>query len=299
MTTSTVSTSNMPVSHVTSQASHIALYFLLAYLGTWIMCVPLILDPTLSSGLFALFFVLSTFTGPALAAVIVTVRTRGWGGLRELFGRVLRWRVNLLWYLAALFSFMVIWAVGYSIPFNGIPLQGLLTQPQMLITVFLPYVLSVSLIPALGEEIGWRGYALPQLQKRYGPLTGTLLLGFMHSLWHLPAFFTPVMGPFVPVGFLTFMITGIAGTFVYTWIFNNSRQSILIAVLTHAAANGASAMLGLLVVDQLPTNEFLSTLVSSGWFNPIIFTISAVILVIATRGRLSYTPDPANPAISK
>lgn len=301
MTTSNAATSNVSVSNAIYNMgiSHIVLYFVLAYLGTWIMFLPLILDSTLSRDTFGVFFVLSAFTGPALAAAVVTLRTSGWEGLRELFARLLRWRVNVRWYVAALFSFLIIWVVGYSIPFNGAPLLGIVTLPQLHATTFFTFIVSVSLIPAVGEEIGWRGFALPELQKRYGPLRGTLLLGLLHSLWHLPTFFTPVLGPFVPMGFLAFVITGIAGTFVYTWIYNNSRQSILIAILTHAAANGASALLGLLIGNQPPTNEFLSSLVSSGWFNPILFTVVAVMLIITTRGRLSYVPDPVNPVISK
>lgn len=301
MTTSNISTSDGSLSSAMSNIgmSQIALYFLLAYLGTWIMFVPLILDQTMSRDTFGVFFVLSTFTGPFLAATTVTLRASGWQGLRELFGRVLRWRVNIRWYVAALFSFLIIWLVGYSIPFNGAPLLGIVMLPQLHATTFLTFIVSVSLIPAVGEEIGWRGFALPEIQKHYGPLKGTLLLGLLHSLWHLPAFFTPVLGPFVPMGFLAFLITGTAGTFIYTWIYNNSRQSILIAILTHAAANGASALLGLLIGNQPPTNEFLSNLVSSGWFNPILFTIVAVILVITTRGRLSYMPDPVSYVISK
>jgi uncharacterized protein len=280
-----------PTTTARRQVSHLILYFLLAYLGTWIMFLPLILIPSLSRDAFGLIFVLSAFTGPTLATVVVTLRDGGWQGLRELFSRVVRWRVKIRWYLVALFGFVVIWIGGYSIPLNGTPLQGLLTQPQLLVTVFLPFVLTVGLIPALGEEIGWRGYALPQLQKHFGPVRGTLLLGFLHSLWHLPAFFTPVLGPFMPLGFLAFIITGTAGTFVYTWIFNNARQSILIAVLTHAAANGASALLGVLAANQMPSNEFWLNVLTGGWFNAILFTAVAIVLVIATRGRLSYSSE--------
>lgn len=289
MTTSAISSGvHTPNTTTASQGVHLALYFVLAYLGTWVMFVPLILDTTLSREWFAVFFILSTFTGPTLAAIVVTLRTNGWQGVRELLGRVLRWRVHIVWYLAALFTFLVIWVVGYSIPFNGAPLAGLALLPQLHAMTFLSFMVSVALIPAIGEEIGWRGFALPRLQQRFGPVGGTLILGLLHSLWHLPAFFTPVLGPFSPMGFLAFVITGIAGTFVYTWIFNNARQSILIAILTHAAANSSSVVLGLLIGDQPPTNEFLASLVGSGWFNPILFATAAVILVIATQGRLGF-----------
>lgn len=270
------------------------LYFLLAYLGTWVAFLPLIFVPTLSSDIFAVLFVLSTFTGPALAAVIVTALTSGWGGVRLLLSRVIRWRVGIQWYAVALFGFMVVWFAGYSIAFQGAPILALMEQPQALVTVFLPFVLTISLLPALGEEIGWRGFALPHLQKRFGPLAGTLILGLMHSLWHLPAFFSPILGPFTPMGFLTFVITGIAGTFIYTWIFNNARQSILIAVLIHTAGNGASVLLGMLLAEQVPANEMMSNLIATGWFNAILFSVVALLLMIGTRGRLGYQAEDAS-----
>lgn len=290
MSTSLVTRSSLQTPQVISsaKASPIVLYFLLAYLGTWILFLPLMLDPTLSSDLFGLLFVLSAYTGPTLAAMVVTQRTTGWQGVRQLFGRLLRWRVGFRWYLAALFSFMVVWFGGYSIAYNGAPIQALVTQPQVFVTVFLPFVLTIALIPALGEEIGWRGFALPHLQQRYGPVKGTLILGFMHSLWHLPAFFTPVLGPFVPMTFLTFLITGTAGSFIYTWVFNNTRQSILIAVLLHAAANGASVVLGFLLAEHVPSSEFFLDLVVTGWFNALLFVVAAVVLVVATRAKLGY-----------
>jgi uncharacterized protein len=290
----------MNMSAVRSSSSEIALtaenvgvprlfiYFVLAYLGTWLTFAPLIFDPTLSPDVFAFLFVLSTFTGPTLAALVVTGLWSGRDGVRRLLGRLFRWRIGIRWYAAALFSFMVVWFGGYSIALDGSPIQAFVAQPQVLVTVFLPFILMTSLLPALGEEIGWRGFALPHLQKHFGPVLGTVILGLLHSLWHLPAFFTPVLGPFEPLGFLSFVLTGIAGTFIYTWIFNNARQSLLIAVLIHAAGNGASVMLGALVGGQMPTNATIMNLIASGWFNPILFWSVALILIIATRGRLSY-----------
>jgi uncharacterized protein len=263
-------------------------YFLLVFLGTWLLFLPLILDPTISEELFALLFILSTFSGPALAAIVVTRMTDGWQGVRQLLGRIFRWRVGMQWYAAALFGFMIVWFVGYSFAFNGAPFRELAAQPQTLLTIFLPFVLAVGLIPALGEEIGWRGYALPALERRFGPVAGTLILGLLHSLWHLPAFFSPVLGPFTPLGFLTFVITGTAGTFIYTWIFNNARHSILIAILIHAAGNAASVLLGTLLAEQSPANATFEALIASGWFNALLFSVVALILVMVTRGRLSY-----------
>lgn len=267
---------------------HILIYFLIAYLGTWLSFLPMILNPNLGDVLMTVCFLLSTFAGPALAAIVVSAMIGGKAEVKALLGRVLRWRVGFLWYLAALLSFMLVWFGGYGIALNGQPVLALFNQPMVLINVFLPFMLAIALVPAIGEEIGWRGFALPALQKHFGPIVGTIILGSLHSLWHLPAFFTPILGPYESLKFFTFVLTGIAGSFIYTWIYNNSRQSILIAILLHAAANAASATLGFLVAEQLPEQGLLLDMMNNGWFNVIIFAVAALILIIATKGQLSY-----------
>ncbi len=132
----------------------------------------------------------------------------------------------------------------------------------------------------LGEEPGWRGFALPRLQQRYGPVLGTIVLGTLHALWHLPTGFI-AGGP----------LYRIAGSFLYTWIYNHARGSILIAILIHGAANAA----GTLVSLDLPQNPHLSGLAAAlyydRWSNVIAFGVVAVLLVVFTRGRLGYNPE--------
>jgi hypothetical protein len=108
-------------------------------------------------------------------------------------------------------------------------------------TVFLPIAaLGVIFLPR--DEPGWR-FALPRLQFRHGPLR-TIILGLLHGLWHLPAF-TPFLGPFTPSRFLAFIITAVFASFFYTWLFNNTGGSILIAMITHGASNAASQLMGM------------------------------------------------------
>src|SRR6185503_1687379 len=125
---------------------------------------------------------LATFTGPLLAAYVVTALTSGKAGLRALWRRYGQWRVGVHWYLIALFGYLLIWLVGYSVWLNGAPLLNLLAEPSLIFSAYL-IPLSLFLILALGEETGWRGFALPRLQQRYGPLYGTLILAILHGLW--------------------------------------------------------------------------------------------------------------------
>jgi membrane protease YdiL (CAAX protease family) len=276
-------------------------YFVLAFVGTWLITVPLaltrgpyglnLLPVTIPEGVDFLLVQLSAYTGPLLAAILVTAATEGRAGLRQLRRRIGRWRVGVRWYLVALLLPLLIWLAAYSAVLAGVPLLTLAGQPALLLTTFLPLVLIGLLLPSLGEEPGWRGVALPRLQARHGPLAGSLILGALHGLWHLPAFFTAALGPFSVPKLLPFLLTAVAVTFLYTWLFNNTRGSLLLAMLLHAASNAASGLMNRLVPADLPLGEPLRTLVEGGWLNVVAFGLAALLLIVATRGRLSYIPD--------
>jgi membrane protease YdiL (CAAX protease family) len=276
-------------------------YFLIAILGTWLVMLPLVLSETgigllpyeLPDLLFLLIFFGSTFTGPALAAVVVTAQESGRTGVRDLLRRIVLWRVGVRWYVVALFSFLAVWLVAFTLVFGGGLWANLFNNWQLLFLVFLPNAAIGIFLPSLGEEPGWRGFALPRLQARHGPLLGTAILGFLHSFWHLPAFFLPLLGPFTPTRFLAFIIAGTAGSFIYTWIFNNTRTSILLAMLTHGASNAASTYLG----RVLPTDTLLGGWVQAlgpDWLNAVAFGMVAILLILLTRGRLGYADKVAH-----
>jgi membrane protease YdiL (CAAX protease family) len=280
------------------------IYFLLAFLGTWTMILPLALSED-GAGLFPyrlpepillLIFFGSAFAGPLLASIIVTAAESGRAGVRLFLRRFVQWRVGARWYIAAIFIFLFIFLAAYSLFLRGAPLVNLLRNWQLIFSVFLPNVALGILFPSLGEEPGWRGFALPRLQSRYGPLLGTALLGLLHGLWHLPAFFTPFLGPFTPSRFLAFIITAVFASYFYTWLFNNTRGSILIAMITHGASNAASQLMGMVIPDA-PLSGWLQA-IGPDWLNVITFGVAAALLLLLTRGRLAYrgeTQAPASP----
>ena len=267
-------------------------YFVIAFAGTWAMVIPLALSTgfnlfPMPDVVFLLLFILSPYAGPLLGALIVTRVTEGGAGVRRLLKRMVQWRVGVQWYLAAFFTMLLIWLAAYSILYSGVPLRELIASPMLLVTLFAPKILEGILIPAIGEEVGWRGFALPRLQKQHGPVLATLILGIMHGLWHFPALFTALFGPLPLEEILPFMLTAIGGTFIYTWVVNNARGSILIAILLHASSNAASSLLN----EIVPLEDVLPAplqAISIGWFNVIIFTLAALVLVVLTRGRLGY-----------
>jgi membrane protease YdiL (CAAX protease family) len=153
----------------------------------------------------------------------------------------------------------------------------------------LGYIAILLLGGPLGEEPGWRGFALPRMQQRYGPLVGSLILGFFWGLWHLPAFilmpgyngagngFVGITSAFVP-----FVIGIIALAIIYTWVSNNTRNSLFLAILFHASFNSAGSMFATLFSPTV-AESLLANVIEE-----LIFVGVALLLVVVTRGRLSY-----------
>lgn len=272
-------------------------FFLLAFAGTWLVLSPWVFDTLgwidIPDELGIILFILSTFTGPFFAAFYVTEKLEGKEGKKNLWRRIFQMRIGLVWYVAVLFTFLLVWLTAYNLLYRGAPLAALIANPALMVTAFLPNVLTGLLIPSLGEEPGWRGFALPRLQKDFGPVLGTLILGTLHGIWHLPALFTPLLGPFSWDSFLTFVLTAAAGTFIYTWVFNNTRGSVWIAILLHASSNAASSLVGSLIPEGVELTSWQSAL-DAGWLNVIAFSLAAVLLIIFTRGKLGYRPEQIN-----
>jgi uncharacterized protein len=276
-------------------------FFALAYLYTWGLLLPFALDRNpeglgllpveLPAEAFFLAFILATF-GPMLAGVLVSAALDGKAGVRELLGRIVRWRVGLRWYAAALASFLMVFLGAYSLVYRGAPLVSLGLQWPLLLTVFLPGALVQMILPGLGEETGWRGFALPRMQAAAGPVAASLVLGALHGLWHLPVLFTPLLGPFTPGGLAAFVLTAMGGTFIYTWIFNRSRGSVLIAMLIHGASNSASGLITELIPEAATLPGWAAAL-GPAWINVLAFGAVTLVLLAATRGRLGYRPEAA------
>jgi membrane protease YdiL (CAAX protease family) len=173
-------------------------FFLMAFAFSWIVWSPWVLSedgvgllPYQLSGLTkGLLSAAAILLGPTLSAFIMTGITEGREGIRRLLHRIVLWRVGLRWYLFALIGIPVVMALGTVILPGGLSsLLGL--GPGYVLTYLSTYVLVVILGGPLFEEPGWRGFALPRLQPLHGPLVGTLILGLLWGLWHLPEFLVP------------------------------------------------------------------------------------------------------------
>src|SRR5215210_6057491 len=264
-------------------------FFALAYALTWLVWSPWYLSKagvgllpydgdTISDYLNTVALVL----GPDLSAFIMTGVIGGREGVRRLLRRIVLWRVGLGWYLFVLLGIPAI------VVLSAIVMPGALASfraAALPSTLFLYVVAGPVLLFAGGpvfEEIGWRGFALPRLQRLYGPLVGSLVLGALWGLWHLPLFLIPSWD--TPHGSLLdvalFVTWAVAITIVITWVFNNTKGSILLAILAHGSINSAAvAVYGL----------FPAPAVTEGITNVVIgFGVVALLIVALTRGRLGY-----------
>lgn len=262
-------------------------YFVITFGLTWayeLLVFGVLHFPFSSSWLWPL---LLTLVGPTLAAFLMTAVTQGRAGILQLLRRYVLWRVGISWYLLVLLGVPALLLLIYLIQpgaYSAFRLPDFSFWPAYLIV----YLLTLATGGPLGEEPGWRGFALPRLEQLSGPLVGTLLLGVLWGLWHLPLFLlvpgyngagTNFLGILIP--FVAFTIMVIAYTVVFTWVFNNTRGSLLLAILLHASINTAPTML-LLLLPSMKGTLLLSLSLLLAWIVP------AVLIIAVTRGRLSY-----------
>lgn len=230
-------------------------YFILTYLISWTIFILLALR---KHGIIQLAIPYPIYYGaaygPFFSAIIVTALIKGTKGLKELFGRMFRWRVHIVWWLVAL-SPLVLYLLAsviiYFIQGEWISLR-LLGQVEFVPDLGIGALLLWLLTYGLGEETGWRGFALPRLQKNRSALQATFILWVFWALWHLPAFFL-VYDPKIAFGFF---IGVFAGAIVFTWLYNSSGGSLLMVIIWHGLFNFTTA-------SKASKAGFLSALIST------------------------------------
>lgn len=265
-------------------------YFLLAFGITWLLFIPIVLSQRgfdllpwqLPNALILVFFILATYLGPLCAALAMTNITEGKEGLHTFLSRFTQWQVGIRWYLLVLVGYPLVFLAGISSLQPVGVTNGTAGNISLLLTLYLPTILVGMLISSLGEEPGWRGFALPRLQAHYGALVGSLILGALQAFWYTPAYL--VRGPVLDSGFdLTVYIANslviVASTIIWTWLFNNTGGSIFFAMFVHSVSNATSSLLPQLLPGLQP----------DPWVAFKITGAIALIVIIFTRGTLSYT----------
>ena len=261
---------------------------------------------------FLLAFVLSWFPwyagigaevlaiGPSLAAFIVAALVGGKREIAVLLQPFIRWHTGIGWWGVAVFGMASIYILGLGVYllFGGEAPPFTMLREEM--GLILPYLVLVVLMPwngPVGEEFGWRGFALPKLQAAYNPVVASLVIGMIWGVWHLPTFFAP-MGMLSAltsalglVFILPYTLSTIASSVFMTWLYNKTHRSALIAgIVWHASTNfWAPIILSDSSLIAAKQGAHLPTIVPSLYLTVVlVMTVCAGILVVVTRGRLGY-----------
>lgn len=226
--------------------------------------------------------------GPSIAALILTRKEKGASGMRQLLSGLTIWRVAPGWWGVALFGFPAMLAFAIVVyHFTG----GVLGRFEPGAWCFLIPIVLVTALPfgPLGEELGWRGYALPRLQARHSALTSSLIIGVVWTFWHIPLFWIPgaALGPWESVSIAsvsTYLVSTVGTAILFTWLFNNTRGSILIAIVLHMATNASGRILFAMFPDL--TEDALSSIIVLA----IILKWAVVVALIVIFGSRRLSP---------
>jgi membrane protease YdiL (CAAX protease family) len=218
--------------------------------------------------------------GPLLAALIVAALAAGREGLKDLLRRQVCWQVDIRWYAVAigLPIALELATVALNVAFGAhSPAWERMRPWPSILSMFVMYALVSG---PLGEELGWRGFALPRMLGRFanhpsGALIASLLLGVIHAAWHLPLFLVGEMD--VPS-----LLGTIVGAIVVTWLFQHTHGSVLLAVLFHAANQNSGRFLSPLFAG--------ADAIQQHWLKLAVWVVAAVIIIlVAGPARLART----------
>ena len=274
-------------------------FYALAFGLSWLAWLPYILSQDGGLGVLGFSFpkILGTtslagilpgaYLGPLGAAFVVTAVSEGRAGLRTWVGRLFRWGVNWKWYALALLGVPAV-VVGGSLAVSPGSAASLSLPPLEALLFYVPFFLIQIVTTGLAEEPGWRDFALVRHQRQHGPLLGTLILGALWGVWHVPLFFTEWgawMGGANPIAILQFVAFAIALSVFVTWLFNRTNGSLPLAMVAHVSTNTFVSLVLFSMLTDLPERAALLG-------GLIGFGAVALVLVVATRGRLGYRPEP-------
>ena len=252
-------------------------FFILAIGLTWVFMIA---DALGSHGIlpFRVPIPLMVVMGymPTLAAVLVTYWTKGGEAVKALFKKLLIVRVGAGWYLFAIFALVFVFVAAiwlYNLLGAGADLP-IVSKNAPQVPWWQLALLSVPIFVVMGivngEELAWRGFAMPRLQSRYNALLSSVIMGLIWSLFHLPLFFTKTGSSQADMSLLSFTLSTVGLSVLYTWMLNNTRGSVLLAYLFHAAANTWSQVFS---VDH--SNRFVD------WTVTLILLVLAVVVLVA------------------
>jgi membrane protease YdiL (CAAX protease family) len=248
-------------------------FFVLACGITWLLDLPLALSwlSQTPPPAYAMTLVGLGALGPTLAALLVA------GPRRELRGVFGQWKTSPIWIVLGLFAppAVQLWAALIDLALGGHPAHWLYPPVR-------PEHFAALVMFPLGEEFGWRGFAYPRLEKRYGPVYGSLLLGAVWGLWHLGMLYAPDPLRRLPLSSLGLLVVDLAlWSVVMAWMFERGNRSIAVAIAIHAGAHLDN-------VSRAPENEVRLRILR--------FVVLVFVAALAARSLSRRTAPAESPA---
>jgi membrane protease YdiL (CAAX protease family) len=246
-------------------------FFVLSYALAWWA------RPLYGLGIFSelMFFAI----GPLLAALIVIAIAEGRPGFRDLGSRIIRWRVAWYWYAVAIgFPLAVRFVTAMiNVGPGGAPAPEWSELAWSSFAVAFLVRLVNPMDGPLGEEPGWRGFAVPRMQARTSPLVTAVILGVLVAGWHLPLVFADDLGPIS-------LVTTFSITIFYVWLFNHARGSVLLTLISHNVQGSITMSdLGFIGAD-LSRQE---------WLECVAWSIVAIGVIVLDRAAWRKAPSEA------
>lgn len=220
---------------------------------------------------------------PNIAAIIVLALTGGRKAVTQLLERFLVWRVGVRWWVFA-FGLPIVWAIVVFMIFilggGRIDISRIADWAPVLGLRFL-FSLTTG---GIGEEAGWRGFALPRLQKRIGPIWASVFIGILWSLWHTAHWSMIELDIF---SIFLLYVSMIALSVIFTWTYNSTHGSLLFVALMHTMTNAVEATVSRSFLSIMPGEYFLPLFAA-------LLSVVAFLLMLLTRGNLGLPSDKSS-----
>ena len=256
-------------------------FFALTYAMTWTCFITAAMissrgGPAKLAGIRSLLLLLGTFA-PSLVALGVTARENGIPGTQALLRRLFEWRAGARWYVFAV-GYMAAIKLAVALVYRAIigawPRFG--NEAWYIIVV----AIVISTPTQAGEEIGWRGYALPRLAARLGFARASVVLGLIWAGWHLPLFFVPELDKYGQ-SFPVWALGVIALSVAITWLYVHTNESLLLVMLMHSAVNQTLGVVPSAAAKAANPFALNASLVM--WLTTMFLAIPAVYFLVRMR----------------
>ncbi len=260
-------------------------FFLLTYALMWACFIPVAVAIPANTPAGHVLLLLGAFS-PSIMAVWLTLRAQGAAGVKRLLSRVVQWRAPVRYYLFAagfMAAIKLMVAVIYRASTGAWPRFG----NESWYVIILAMIFSTPF--QAGEEIGWRGYALPRLEIRFGLAGGSIFLGLIWACWHLPQFFIAAADTYRQ-SFPVYVLQVTAISVVMAWVWKQTNGSVLLTMLMHSAVNNSKDIVPSAMLGGTSTFGFKASPVA--WLTVLLLWVCAAYFLHRISRVKSSVPQP-------